>query len=154
MMQYARFAAAYWLLYAPLALHPAFDRDTLSNLWAHLPQLAIAALVGEMLPCVVGLASLVRWLRPRQVERRGAFAVATRAAAVLAIVGLLLPFHADEAAAPTRALVYRAGLLLALLLTIDGPFVPRAAQGSASERSSMVGSRPSSRTNARPGASL
>jgi hypothetical protein len=152
-----RFAAAFWLLYAPLALHPAFNRGVLAGLWQHLPQLAVAALVGEMLPFLVGLCCLARWLRAREAGRHGAFAVATRTATVLAILGLLLPFHAEEAADPSGAIAYRAGLLLALLLTIDGPFVPdagRTAQGSARPGSSSVGNRPSSRTNARPGASL
>ena len=126
-------------------------------MWRHLPQLTVAALVGEMLPLLVGLGCLVRWLQAREADRHGVFAVATRTAAVLAILGLLLPFHAEEAADPAGAIAYRAGVLLALLLTIDGPFVPdagRAAQGSARSRSSRVGNRPSSRTNTRPGASL
>lgn len=157
MIESVRFAAAFWLLYAPLALHPAFNRSVLAELWRHLPQLAVAALVGEMLPVLVGLGCLVRWLQAREADRRGAFAVATRTAAALAMLGLLLPFHAEEAGDPAGAIAYRAGLLLALLLTIDGPFAPdagSAAQGSARSRSSRVGSLPSSRTNARPGASL
>jgi hypothetical protein len=125
-----RFAVASWLVYAPLALHPGFDRATLAALWGQLPELTVAALVGERLPVVVGLACLVRWLRARPPENRGTFAVATRVAAVLAILGLLLPLHSEEAADPAASLAYRAGLLLALLLTIDGSFRPAAGRAS------------------------
>jgi hypothetical protein len=124
-MRTIRFAGAFWLLYTTFALRHPFTLPELRSLVDALPLLAAAALTLEVLPAVVGAASIVRWLRARPSERRLAFAAATRCAALLAVAGtVLLPFHAADAANPVGALARRLGQALALVLMLDGPLAP------------------------------
>jgi len=119
-----RFAAAFWLVYATLALRPVFTGAEAKAALGSFPELLVAALTVEMLPAVVGIASVLRWLRARPAEARSPYAAATRWAALLSAVGLfLLPFHpSPDGFGPE--LRYRAGQLLALLLVLDGPIAP------------------------------
>ncbi len=123
-MRTLRFAAAFWLIHATLVLRPAFALPALRATFSSFPELTLAALTLEMLPLVAGLASVVRWLRARASERRGAFATATRWATLLALAGLLLPLHARDAGGAASEIVYRAGQLVALLFLLDGPLAP------------------------------
>ena len=119
-----RFAAAFWLTYATLVLRPVFTVSEANAVRASFPELLLAALTVEMLPAVVGTASIVRWLRARGGEARSPYAAATRWAALLSAVGMvLLPLHGGPDGLG-RELGYRAGQLVALLLMLDGPITP------------------------------
>ena len=117
-----RFAAAFWLIYATLVLRPVPTLPRLQQLLAAFPELTVAALTCEMLPVLAGLACVVRWLRARPQDHRGALATATRWAALVSITGLLVPPLAGEAVS-AGLVAYRAGQLGALLFLLDGPLI-------------------------------
>jgi hypothetical protein len=123
-MQAVRFAAAAWLVASIPWQLPKFSMQTLRALFAHLPELTVAVLVAAPLPGLVGLLSIVRWLRRRPGGRVSPLAAATRWATILAILGLALPFNVVDQASAVSALVLRGSQFVALLFLFDGPLVP------------------------------
>jgi hypothetical protein len=123
-MRYLRFAAAAWLAGSTPWLLPTFSHQTLRMLFAHLPELTVAALAGAPLPGLVGLLSAVRWQRRRPAERASPLAVATRWATILAILGLARPLDARDVDSAVSELLLRGGQMVALLFLFDGPLVP------------------------------
>lgn len=129
-MRAMRFAAVVWLVVSTLWLLPTFSIQALRALLAHLPELMLASLVAAPLPAVVGLLSAVRWLTGRPHEA-SSFAVATRWATILALIGLMRPFNARDQESLVTELLLRAGQLVALLFLFDGPLVPQTDESAS-----------------------
>lgn len=128
-MTVLRALAATWLLVHGLVLRRVLDAARLQLLVELRPELAVGALVLESLPAVVGLAFMLRLLRPDTLPRGGPFAAASRWAALLALAGLVfLPWHAATTQEAARELYLRAGAFLGLLFLLDGPLEPRSAR--------------------------
>lgn len=119
-----RAGAAAWLVVYTGVLRPVFHLERLRALLEARPELAVGALVLESLPAVVGVAWLLRALRPGSASADGPFAAAARWAVLLSMAGLLLPLHASTGDTALFELGFRVVNLVALALMLDGPLEP------------------------------
>jgi hypothetical protein len=111
------YAAAAWLFFGTLMFRHIELRPT-----SVAEGLAIMAL--DALPAAAGLASAVRWLAGSPPASLGAVALATRWAALLALVALPVPLLMGVVPVTPPDLVFRALQAVALFLLLDGPLGP------------------------------